>query len=95
MPRGTGNDAPCACTPATAVSRSEAGSAADFTAASVRDTVRLANTEPMTATPSAAPTWRTVELVPLATPDFSGGMSERITLVSCELVKPMPNPNRP
>ena len=29
------------------------------------------------------------------TPDFSGGMSERITLVSCELAKPMPKPNRP
>ena len=77
------------------MSRKDAGSAADFTASTVREIVRLANTEPMTATPSAAPTWRTVELMPLATPDFSAGMSERITLVSCELAKPIPKPKRP
>ena len=38
--------------------------------------------------PSAAPTWRTVVLVPLATPAFSRSTSDRITLVSCELAKP-------
>ena len=38
--------------------------------------------------PSAAPTWRTVVFVPLATPAFSRSTSDRITLVSCELAKP-------
>ena len=45
------------------------------------------------AMPSASPTWRTVVFAPLATPAFSGSMSERITLVSCELAKPTPSPN--
>ena len=48
--------------------------------------------DPITAMPSAAPTWRTVVLVPLATPALSVSMSERITLVSCELAKPTPIP---
>ncbi len=94
MPGGTGKPAPCAWTPATAVSRSAAGRRLARTASIVRCTVRLAKTEPTTATPSAPPTCRTVELVPLATPDLSAGMSERITLVSCELAKPIPKPNR-
>ena len=42
--------------------------------------------------PNALPTWRTVVLVPLATPDFSGGMSLRITLVSWVTEKPAPSP---
>ena len=46
-----------------------------------------------TAMPSASPTWRTVVFVPLATPVFSGSMSERMTFVSCELAKPTPSPN--
>ena len=50
------------------------------------------SSDPITAMPSAAPTWRTVVLVPLATPAFSGSTSERITLVSCELAKPTPMP---
>jgi hypothetical protein len=51
------------------------------------------SSEPITAIPSAAPTWRTVVLVPLATPALSGSISERMTLTSCELAKPTPMPN--
>ena len=56
-------------------------------------TVCAFSSDPITAMPSAAPTWRTVVFVPLATPAFSRSMSERITLVSCELAKPTPMPN--
>ena len=47
---------------------------------------------PITAMPSALPTWRTVVLVPLATPDLAGGMSLRTTLVSWVIAKPAPMP---
>ena len=46
----------------------------------------------MTATPSALPTWRTVVLAPLATPEPSVGISESTTLVSCASAKPIPIP---
>ena len=92
---GPGTPAPCAWMRAATVDCRAAGSFVACTASMVFDTVRLAKTEPITATPSAAPTCRTVEFVPLATPDFSSGMSDRITLVSCELAKPMPKPNSP
>ena len=44
--------------------------------------VWVVTTVPITAMPRALPTWRTVVLVPLATPDLGGGMSDRMTLVS-------------
>ena len=46
----------------------------------------------MVAMPSAAPTCRTVEFVPLATPDLAGSMSERITFTSWALAAPTPSP---
>jgi len=36
-------------------------------------TVRAVRSEPMTETPRALPTWRTVVLAPLATPEPSNG----------------------
>ena len=54
--------------------------------------VRVVTIVPITAMPSALPTWRMVELVPLATPDLSGGIFERTTLVSCVVAKPAPIP---
>ena len=51
--------------------------------------VRIA---PITATPSAMPTWRTVVFAPLATPELSFGISERTTFVSCAPANPMPMP---
>ena len=47
---------------------------------------------PMTATPSALPTWRAVVLAPLATPELSAGISDMTTLVSCAPAVPMPPP---
>ena len=47
----------------------------------------------MTAIPSAAPSWRTVVFAPLAAPERSLGISERITFVSWEPANPMPIPN--
>ena len=42
--------------------------------------------------PSAEPTWRIVEFVPDARPDFSGGMSPSTMLVSCAVANPTPMP---
>ena len=44
--------------------------------------------EPITATPRALPTWRTVVFDPLATPELSGGISDSTTLVSWARAKP-------
>ena len=50
------------------------------------------SSEPMTATPSALPTWRTVVFAPLATPELSFGISDSTTLVSCAPANPIPAP---
>ena len=44
--------------------------------------VRAVSTDPMTATPSAPPSWRAVVLVPLATPLLFAGTSDITMLVS-------------
>ena len=50
------------------------------------------SSDPITDTPRALPTWRMVLLAPLAPPEPSDGISERMTLVSCAPAKPIPNP---
>ena len=47
---------------------------------------------PRTALPSAVPTWRIVELVADASPERSGGMSDRMTLASWAVLNPTPMP---
>ena len=50
------------------------------------------SSEPIIATPNAAPTWRTVVFAPLATPELSAGISDITTFVSCAPANPMPMP---
>ncbi len=54
----------------------------------------VVSSEPITATPSAMPTWRKVVFAPLATPELCPGISDSTTLVSCAPAKPMPIPHR-
>ena len=42
--------------------------------------------------PRAEPIWRSIELVPEARPETSGGTSARTTLVSWAVAKPTPMP---
>ncbi len=92
-PGGALKFTPFACSWATAVPLSGAGSADRAIDAMAWRTVWAFNSAANVAMPSAAPTWRTVVLIPLATPALSGSMSERITFVSCEPAKPTPTPN--
>jgi len=87
------NDRP-APNPTTAAANNIAGRAPFATAVGVPPLrVDASMNDANVAMPSASPTWRTVVLVPPATPAFPGSMSDRITFVSCELANPTPRPN--
>ena len=71
---------------------SPAGSGDVETRSTALRIVWVVSNEPIIATPSATPTWRTVVFAPLATRRLSFGISDRTTFVSCELAKPRPMP---
>lgn len=53
-------------------------------------TVPAANTEPITATPRVAPTWRLVEATAAATPAWLSGMPDTAVFVIGALTNPKP-----
>ena len=50
--------------------------------------------DPMTATPSAPPTWRVVSLIAEPTPARPRGTAPMIDAVAGAIVSPMPSANR-
>jgi len=52
-----------------------------------------AMSDPITATPSVAPTWRQVDAIEAATPAWAGGIPDTAVLEIGGLTNPKPIPN--
>src|SRR6202034_3882286 len=52
-----------------------------------------ATIDPITATPRVAPTWRQVDAIEAATPDWAGGIPDTAVLEIGGLTNPKPIPN--